>query len=130
MYQATTHNIRVSVEARYIEEQSQPEENRYVWAYTITIVNMGSETVQLQSRHWEITDGNGFIHEVEGEGVVGQKPVLNPGDAFEYTSGCPLPTPFGAMTGHYLMVDNRGQQLTVAIPAFPLESPHMVRTLN
>lgn len=130
MYRAVTRHIQVTVEPRFLEEESRPSEGRYVWAYTIEIVNMGPETVQLQSRFWQITDEHGRRQEVRGTGVVGEQPILEPGERFEYTSGCPLATPSGMMVGSYQMAGESGALFSVAIPAFSLDSPHMRRSLN
>ncbi len=130
MYRATTRNIRVTVEPRYLDHESRPDEGYFFWAYTVEIVNMGPETVQLQSRIWEITDETGHRQEVRGAGVVGEQPVLEPGQTFEYTSGCPLTTPSGMMVGSYQMVSENGEFFTVAIPAFSLDRPGRARTLN
>lgn len=130
MYEAVTHDIRVRVTPQYLEEESSPEEGRYVWAYTIDILNEGSETVQLRTRHWRITDATGRTEEVRGPGVVGQTPVLEPGTSFRYTSGCPLTTPSGIMVGTYQMTTESGERIEVAIPAFSLDSPHAKRSLN
>ena len=130
MYRAVTRNVRVTVEPRYLEHESRPAEDRYVWAYTIEIVNMGPETVQLQSRFWQITDESGRREEVSGAGVVGEQPVLEPGQRFEYTSGCPLSTPSGLMVGTYQMVRETGELFSVQIPAFSLDSPDMRRVVN
>ena len=130
MYEAVTHGIRVRVAPQYLEEESSPEESRYVWAYTIDIVNEGSETVQLRTRHWRITDATGRTEEVRGPGVVGQTPVIEPGDTFQYTSGCPLTTPSGIMVGSYQMTTEGGERINVAVPAFSLDSPHTQRSLN
>ena len=130
MYEAVTHGIRVRATPLYMEEESSPHEGRYFWAYTIEIVNEGSETVQLHTRHWRITDATGRTEEVRGPGVVGQTPVLEPGTSFRYTSGCPLPTPSGIMVGSYQMTTEAGESITVAVPAFSLDSPHSVRRLN
>lgn len=123
MYEKTTRNIRITVEPFYLEDQSSPEENRYLFAYQVRIENRGGETVQLRNRYWQITDGLGRIQEVRGAGVVGERPVLKPGDAFEYTSGTPLPTASGIMVGSYEMVTGSGERFEVAIPAFSLDSP-------
>lgn len=130
MYEAVTRGIRVRVEPRYLEEESAPDENRYVWSYTIDIVNEGSETVQLRTRHWRITDATGRTEEVRGPGVVGETPVLEPGESFRYTSGCPLKTPSGIMVGTYHMTTDSGGRIEVAVPAFSLDSPHARRRLN
>jgi ApaG protein len=130
MYEAVTKNIRVRVQPEYLEEESAPVDGRYVWAYTVDIINEGSETVQLKTRHWRITDAAGRTEEVRGPGVVGETPVLEPGASFRYTSGCPLTTPSGIMVGSYQMTTEDGGRLDVAIPAFSLDSPHARRSLN
>jgi ApaG protein len=109
MYSETTHSIKITVKPFYLDEQSSPDEGRFVWAYHVRIENQGGETVQLRRRHWRITDGRGRVEEVEGPGVVGEQPVLRPGEAFEYTSGTPLPTPSGIMVGTYEMEADGGQ---------------------
>lgn len=124
MYQKTTADITVSVQPCFLEDESVPEDGRYVWAYRVTIRNGGQRTVQLRSRYWRITDAQGMVQEIEGEGVVGDQPVLKPGESYEYTSGAPLPTPSGFMVGSYHMIDSEGARLTVDIPAFSLDSPH------
>ncbi len=130
MYEAVTHGVRVRVTPQYLEEESSPDEARYVWAYTIDIVNEGSETVQLRTRHWRITDATGRTEEVRGPGVIGQTPVLEPGASFRYTSGCPLATPSGIMVGSYQMTTEAGERIDVKVPAFSLDSPHTMRSLN
>lgn len=130
MYQATTRAIQVTVTPAYQEEQSSPGENRFVWAYHIRIENHGSETVQLLNRYWHITDSLGHVEEVRGPGVVGEQPVLRPGEAYEYTSGCPLSTPSGIMLGSYEMQNADGSQFEVEVPAFSLDSPHQPVHLN
>jgi ApaG protein len=130
MYKETTRSITVTVKPIYLEDQSSPAENHYVWAYQVRIENHGGETVQLRRRHWRITDALGRVQEVRGAGVVGEQPVLNPGDAFEYTSGTPLPTPSGIMVGSYEMETKTGENFAVAIPAFSLDSPHQTVRLN
>jgi len=130
MYEAVTQGIRVRVTPQYLEEESSPEEGRYFWAYSIEIVNEGSETVRLRTRHWRITDATGRTEEVRGRGVVGETPVLEPGASFRYTSGCPLATPSGIMVGSYQMTTEAGARFDVAIPAFSLDSPHSVARLN
>ena len=123
-YTATTRGIRVSVRSFYLADQSRPAEGTHVWAYRIRIDNFSRETVQLLRRTWLITDARGRTQRVHGEGVVGQQPVLEPGEAFEYTSGTPLETPSGFMTGTYHMVAiDSGEAFDVAIPAFSLDSP-------
>ncbi len=123
-YTASTRGIRVSVRSFFLADQSRPAEGTYVWAYRIRIDNFCRETVQLLRRTWLITDARGRTQRVHGEGVVGQQPVLEPGEAFEYTSGTPLETPSGFMTGTYHMVAvGSGEAFDVAIPAFSLDSP-------
>lgn len=129
-YSETTRDITVSVQPFYLEEQSSPSENHYVWAYQVRIENNGSTTVQLRTRHWRITDSNGRVNEVRGAGVVGEQPVLGPGESFEYTSGTPLPTPSGIMVGTYQMQREDGRLFDIAIPAFSLDSPHQPVRLN
>ncbi len=130
MYSLTTHDIRVTVKPVYLEEQSSPEDGQYVWAYQVRIENLGEETVRLRNRYWSITDAHGRTQEVRGPGVVGEQPLLRPGDSFEYTSGCPLPTPSGVMVGSYEMEASNGERFEVAIPAFSLDSPHQRVSLN
>ncbi len=122
-YASTTREIKVTVKPFYLEEQSSPDDSRYVFAYQIRIENLGRATVQLRTRHWRITDGNGHTEEVHGAGVVGEQPVLAPGDSFQYTSGTPLATESGFMVGSYEMVATNGERFEVAIPAFALDRP-------
>ena len=129
-YEAITRGIRIRVEPRYMEEQSSPEDSHFVWSYTVEISNDGTETVQLKSRIWRITDALGRTEEVRGPGVVGQTPVIAPGKSFHYTSGCPLKTPQGIMVGSYQMTDEAGELFDVAIPAFSLDSPYTRRSMN
>ena len=130
MYQAVTRDIEVTVTPRFLPERSSPDNGYFFWAYTIEITNNGSQTVQLKTRHWKITDANGKLQEVRGPGVVGEEPVLNPGESFEYTSGVPLPTPSGFMLGTYGMVTTAGETFDIAIPAFSLDSGHAKPTIN
>lgn len=130
MYSAVTRGIEVTAEPFYLEDQSEPEENRYVWGYRITIANNSSDTVQLRSRYWQITDGNGHIEEVRGDGVIGDHPTLNRGDSYQYSSGCPLNTTSGVMVGRYQMQASDGKAFEVDIPAFSLDIPETRRTLN
>jgi ApaG protein len=130
MYQAVTRNIEVKVTPRFLSERSSPENGYYFWAYTIAITNRGVDTVQLKTRHWRITDAHGRQQEVRGAGVVGETPILKPGESFEYTSGVPLPTPSGFMVGTYGMVTASGQAFDIDIPAFSLDSSHAKRTIN
>ncbi|HVY12820.1 MAG TPA: Co2+/Mg2+ efflux protein ApaG, partial [Alphaproteobacteria bacterium] len=120
---ALTHDIKVSVRPTYLDAQSDPDEHRFVWAYTVRIENCGGEVVQLVARRWRITDALGRTQEVAGAGVVGEQPVLQPGQIFEYTSGAPLPTPSGFMVGRYEMRGPNGEKFEVEIPAFPLDLP-------
>ena len=129
-YTETTRMVTVSVEPIFLEDESDPERSNYVWAYHINIQNDGEETVQLISRYWRITDGMGRTQEVRGEGVVGDQPVLQPGDSYEYTSGVPLQTPTGFMGGSYEMISSVGERLNVAIPTFSLDSPFERHTVN
>ena len=130
MYELMTRGIRVIVESDYLEDQSRPEDDHYVWAYTVRIENASEEVVQLRTRHWRITDGMGRTREVRGAGVVGEQPVLRPGEQFEYTSGAPLPTPSGIMVGGYQMETSGGEFFDVDVPAFSLDSPHDVRRVH
>ncbi|MBI3701699.1 MAG: Co2+/Mg2+ efflux protein ApaG [Afipia sp.] len=130
MYRAITRGIEVTVEPSFLPERSSAEQSRFFWSYTIVIINSGNETVQLRTRHWIITDGSGRNQEIRGEGVVGEQPILAPGERFEYTSGVPLPTASGFMTGSYRMVTLRGEPFDIQIPAFSLDSPGHRRTLN
>ena len=124
-YSLTTHDVTVSVRSFYLEDQSKPEEGRFVWAYRIRIENVGRVKIQLLHRTWEITDARGRTQRVHGPGVVGEQPLLEPGASFEYTSGTPLETPSGFMVGRYHMVaPDSGENFDVAIPAFSLDSPH------
>lgn len=119
--------IDVDVATRFLDDQSAPEDGRYVFAYTIRIHNRGRVPAQLLRRHWVITDANGEVQEVRGPGVVGEQPRLAPGQSFEYTSGCPLSTPFGSMHGSYQMVLSDGEQFDAEIGAFSLSQPHSVQ---
>ena len=130
MYRETTRDIQVTVEPSFLEEESSPERGRYFWAYKIEIANLGGEIVRLRSRHWQITDASGRTGEVRGAGVVGEQPVLHPGETFIYSSGCPLPTTSGFMVGTYQMQNERGELFSIAIPAFSLDLPDERRTLN
>jgi ApaG protein len=125
-HNATTNGIVVRVSVSYLPEQSEPGKGRWFWAYHIRIENEGATRVKLVSREWAIRDGRGALHEVRGEGVVGEKPVIEPGDSFDYVSGCPLSTPTGSMTGRYFMVASDGSTFAVDIPHFPLVAPPVV----
>ena len=130
MYAAVTEDILVTVIPEFLPDRSDPAAGRWVWAYTVEITNRGRRNVQLVSRYWHITDGHGRVEEVRGAGVVGEQPMLQPGESFRYTSGCPLTTPSGIMAGSYRMVDEDGAAFDVAIPAFSLDSPSHRRVLN
>ena len=121
--EATTHGVRVEVDASYSSDHSVPNENQWFFLYTIRISNESGETCQLVSRHWIIRNATGHVEEVEGPGVVGEQPVLEPGDTFEYTSGCPLDTPFGSMEGTYQMVTAQGSHFDAEIARFELREP-------
>ena len=129
-YRAVTRQIEVKVTPRFLPERSSPENGYFFWAYTILLTNHGRETVQLKTRHWRITDAQGRLQEVRGAGVVGEEPVLKPGENFEYTSGVPLPTSSGFMTGTYGMVGPNGEAFDIEIPTFSLDGPDVKRTLN
>jgi ApaG protein len=130
MYRAVTRQIEVTVEPNFLPERSSVENRQYFWSYTIVITNSGDETVQLRTRHWIITDATGRKQEVRGDGVVGEQPVLAPGERFEYTSGVPLPTASGFMSGSYQMVSESGEKFEIDVPTFSLDSPHHKRVLN
>ncbi len=122
-----SHDIAVSVEAQFLDDQSKPLDNRYVFSYTVTIHNRGTVAARLLSRHWVITDGNGDVREVRGEGVVGEQPIVQPGEGYEYTSGAVLETSVGTMQGSYQMLADDGTRFDAAIPSFVLSIP---RTLH
>lgn len=124
--EAVTRGIRVRVRSAYVPERSDPGANQWFFVYNVQIANEGSEPAQLISRHWIITDANSSVQEVKGPGVVGEQPRLEPGESFEYTSACPLPTPFGTMRGTYQMVTPGGEQFDAEIAAFTLAEPHAV----
>ncbi len=131
MYEQETAGVLVRVEPQFLPEESEPDENRFVWAYTIEIENRSAETVQLLSRYWRIMDENGLTQEVRGPGVVGKQPVLPPGASFRYTSACPLGAPSGVMVGVYSMLRVAdGGEFDIAVPAFPLDSPHQSKMAN
>ena len=120
---AITHGIAVRVAVSFLPEQSQPEVGKWFWVYHIRIENHSHERVQLMTRHWRITDARGMVSLVDGEGVVGEMPVLDPRETHDYVSGCPLATPHGSMEGHYTFRDGEGRLFEVAIPFFPLAAP-------
>ena len=126
-HEATTRDVTVRVSVSYLPEQSEPAHGRWFWAYHIRIDNDGDEAVQLLTRHWVITDGRGGQEEVRGDGVVSDQPIIDPGESYDYVSGCPLKTPSGTMEGSYGMVDMDGAPFDVAIPLFPLQSPATAR---
>ena len=130
MEMSVRQEIDVDVEPTYLEDQSDPAENYYVWAYRVQITNKSDQIVQLRSRYWHITDSNGQVQEVRGFGVVGEQPVLRPGESFEYTSGTPLSTPSGIMMGNYQMETLDGDSFDVDIPAFSLDSPYETRQIH
>ena len=129
-YERETRSIRVAVAPAYLDDQSDPDDRRFVWSYTVTIENLGGESVQLISRYWNITDAAGRVQEVRGTGVVGAQPVIAPGEKFQYTSGCPLPTASGLMMGRYQMKAASGEAFEAEIPAFLLESPYERRQIH
>ena len=122
-YRAETAGVTVRVSVTYLAEQSSPEAGRWFWSYHIRIENGGERTVQLMERYWKIVDGRGNVHEVRGQGVVGEMPVITPGESYDYVSGCPLDSPMGSMRGHYIFVDEDGARITAQIPEFDLLSP-------
>ena len=130
MYKKTTNKINITVNPYFLEDQSEPDHQHYVWAYQVTIDNQSKEKVQLKNRYWKIIDSNGIKQEVRGEGVVGEQPILNPGEKFEYTSGTPLSTPSGFMEGYYEMKTNKGKKFEAYIPQFSLDSPFTSKKLN
>jgi ApaG protein len=124
--EAVTRGVRVLVQAEYAENQSRPAQSQWFFLYTVTISNEGAEPVQLLTRHWMITDGTGHVEEVRGPGVVGKQPKLQPGESFEYTSGCPLTTAFGVMEGTYQMVSESGEHFDAKVAPFTLSGPYTV----
>ena len=130
MYSKTTKKINITVKPYFLEEQSEPDDQHYVWAYQVTIYNQSKEKVQLINRYWKIIDSNGTKQEISGQGVVGEQPVLNPGEKFEYTSGTPLSTPSGFMEGYYEMETNKGVKFEAYIPHFSLDSAFTSKELN
>ncbi len=130
MYRAITRQIEVTVEPNFLPDKSSEERREFFWSYTVVITNTGAETVQLRTRHWIITDAVGRTREHRGEGVIGEQPVLAPGQRFEYTSGVPLPTASGFMSGRYQMVSASGERFEIEVPTFSLDSPDNKRVLN
>ena len=130
MYSKTTNGVIVTVTPYFLDDQSSPQESHYVWAYQVNILNNSDITMKLDHRNWIIIDANGKIVNVQGEGVVGEFPILEPGESFEYTSGTPLKTNNGMMQGFYLMSRENGEQLKIDIPAFSLDSPYNKKRLH
>jgi len=130
MYSKTTSGVTVTVTPYFLEDQSSPQEDHYVWAYQVNITNSSNSTVKLNHRNWLIIDANGKIINVQGEGVVGEFPILQPGESFEYTSGTPLKTNNGIMQGFYLMSQDNGSQIKIDIPTFSLDSPYNKKNLH
>lgn len=130
MYIRTTRHIKITVLPVYLEGQSLPDEHHYVWAYTVQLENLGPETVQLISRYWHITDAQGAVQEVNGAGVVGEQPILSPGESYQYTSGVSLRTASGIMVGNYEMTNTLGEIFLIDIPAFSLDSPQQMQRPN
>jgi ApaG protein len=131
IYSAITHDIRIEVEVEYVPPDQHIEaHNTHVWAYRITMNNEGGRIVRLKTRHWTIMDGKGRVQTVDGEGVVGEHPILGPHDSYSYSSGCPLPTPSGSMSGYYVFKTEEGESLKVEIPTFSLDLPQARRVLN
>jgi len=130
MYNKTTKKISITVSPYFLEDQSDPDDQHFVWAYQVTINNLSKNVVQLKNRYWKIIDSNGTKQEVKGEGVIGEQPVLNPGEKFEYTSGTPLTTPSGFMEGYYEMEIRNGSIFEALIPQFSLDSPFTSNKLN
>lgn len=130
MFKATTQGITVTVMPVYIDERSDPAQSQYFWAYRVTLENGSDAAVKLISRHWKIMDGEGHQEEVHGEGVVGEQPVIAPGESFAYTSGCPLNSPSGIMKGSYTMQSSKGDLFDIEIPAFPLDLPGLDPVIN
>ncbi|MGI9401062.1 MAG: Co2+/Mg2+ efflux protein ApaG [Rhizobiaceae bacterium] len=130
MFEALTNNVLVTAMPVYIDERSEPEDSQYFWAYRISIENKNPVSVQLLSRYWQIVDAIGHVEEVRGEGVIGEQPVIGAGETYEYTSGCPLSTPSGFMSGKYQMIDEDGLEFEADIPSFPLDLPDIKPILN
>jgi len=130
MYSQRTKQLKVTVAPEFLEEHSRPDDAHYVWAYHITIINEGDERVQLINRYWKIIDAQGRVQEVRGVGVVGEQPVLEPGEEYTYTSGCPLTTPSGVMLGAYEMATDDGERFDISVPAFSLDSPNALSAVH
>ena len=130
MYSKTTNDITVTVTPYFLDDQSSPQESHFVWAYQVNIKNSGNNSIKLNQRNWLIIDANGKVINVEGEGVVGEFPTIQPGESFEYTSGTPLKTSNGIMQGFYLVSKDNGQNLKIDIPAFSLDSPYNKKNVH
>ncbi len=130
MYSATTRDIQITVTPKFLTQESEPDRAHFVWAYSIDIENHGSTQVQLLSRYWKITDASGRVQVVEGPGVVGEQPILGPGEVFSYTSGVPLTTSSGFMVGHYVMVTDEGEKFEADVPAFSLDRTEERRVVH
>lgn len=130
MFTKTTHSIKVTAMPQFLDQHSEPDEDHFVWAYTIQVENFGHDTVKLLNRHWKITDAHGLTQEVQGAGVIGEQPVLKPGEAFRYTSGTSLATASGIMRGQYEMVNAQGEHFPIDVPAFSLDSPYQLNRPN
>lgn len=130
IYTETTGPITIMVAPIFLDDQSEPDQGHFVWAYHVRIENNGAEAVQLLTRYWRIADAIGDVHEVRGDGVVGEQPVLSPGDSFEYTSGTPLTTPTGIMGGSYGMQSQSGERFDAIVPTFSLDSPHFTAAVH
>lgn len=130
MYNCTTRNVEITVAPEFLPERSDPQQGHWFWAYTVEIANLGEHSIQVTHRHWKITDANGRQEEVHGAGVVGEQPVLKPGEVFRYTSGCPLTTSSGFMSGSYRIVEEGGEVFDAEIPLFSLDPPVEQRVVN
>jgi ApaG protein len=131
IYETTTHDVTVSVKVQYVPRLEMPSEpKKWFWTYEVTLKNASNLTMRLKTRHWRIMDAKGRIQIVDGEGVVGETPLIRPSETYSYASGCPLDTPSGAMSGHYMFVTDDGQWLKIEIPDFSLDMPDTKRTLN
>ncbi len=130
MFKETTHGVTVTVMPVYIDERSNPQNSEYFWAYRVAIENNSGNTLQLLRRYWYITDSNGRIDEVRGDGVIGEQPFIENGQEYSYSSGCPLTAPSGIMVGHYTMQNEEGSELEIAVPAFALDLPDLSPVIN
>ncbi|MBH1990137.1 MAG: Co2+/Mg2+ efflux protein ApaG [Alphaproteobacteria bacterium] len=130
MYSKTTHGIKVTAKPEYLKKDSSPDEGKFLWLYTITIENFNTHSVQLLRRKWLVTDEQGMSFVIEGDGVIGEQPVIKPGEGYKYLSGTPLSTPSGMMMGTYFLVNDSGEMLEVDIPPFSLDSPYHTKMLN